>query len=115
MQDFLSLLNLLNLKTGFAICSLVICISSYVQVQAQVQPVLSAQAKDVVSQQKAYPGGRDEDDLKVQEELKPTSQTVDRRSIELRILKTHFKKTDAELIGPSKTEQQEQEQQQELE
>lgn len=71
---------------------------------AQAQNSMNLQ-KTVVNQQKAYPGGRDEDDLKVQDELKSILQKVDRRSIELRVLKTHFKKTDAELIIPSETEE----------
>jgi hypothetical protein len=54
---------------------------------------------------RAYPGGRDEDDLVVQKELRAPTLTVDRRSIELRVLKNHFKKTDAEIVAPGKSDE----------
>lgn len=54
---------------------------------------------------KAYPGGADEDEIKVQTELKPPTLTVDRRSIEHRVLKTYFKKSDEEIIAPGKSDE----------
>lgn len=73
--------------------------------QASSQQDKTILSERIVGFKKAYPGGRDEEDLIVQDELKPATQTVDRRSIELHVLKTYFKKTDAELVAPSKTEE----------
>jgi hypothetical protein len=43
---------------------------------------------------RAYPGGKDEEDLKAQEELKSPTTLVDRRSVELKVLKSYFKNAD---------------------
>lgn len=48
---------------------------------------------------RAYPGGADEEDLKVQAELKVPSLKTDRRSLQIEVLKTEFKK-DVELPVP---------------
>ncbi len=55
--------------------------------------------------QRNYPGARDEDDIKVQEEQRSPTQTLDRRSIEMKVLKTYFKKTDAELVAPGRSDE----------
>lgn len=43
-----------------------------------------------------YAGGRDEEDLKVQDEIRTPTLTADRRSLEQRVLKSYLKKSDAE-------------------
>jgi hypothetical protein len=48
------------------------------------------------NQKRAYPGGRDEEDLKVQESLPTPTALADRRSIEQKVLKNYFKKADEE-------------------
>jgi hypothetical protein len=53
-------------------------------------------AVSTVSQKRAYPGGRDEEELKVQESLPTPTTLADRRSIEQKVLKNYFKKADEE-------------------
>lgn len=43
-----------------------------------------------------YPGGRDEEDLKVQEAIVNPSAKIDRRSIEGKVLKINMKKVNSE-------------------
>jgi len=50
-----------------------------------------------------YPGGRDEEDLKVQENLVAPTVKIDRRMIESKVLKTSSKKVNSD--EPEATEQ----------
>lgn len=51
-----------------------------------------------------YPGGVDDEDLKVQENLNPPKATADRRSIEQRVLKSYLKKTEVDTGSKKKSE-----------
>jgi len=44
------------------------------------------------TRQRNYPGGRDEEDLKVQETLPVAVPGADRRTVELKVLSSYFKK-----------------------
>ena len=49
-----------------------------------------------------YPGGRDEEDLRVQKEIAVDPPKVERRSIEESALKTYFKTEDKAKPSPTK-------------
>lgn len=44
----------------------------------------------------SYPGSRDEQELKVQKEIRPAPPGVDRRTLDQRVLKSYIKKTESE-------------------
>ncbi|MEQ1665694.1 MAG: hypothetical protein ABL927_09995, partial [Bdellovibrionales bacterium] len=46
-----------------------------------------------IRKQKSYPGGRDEEDIRVQESLRAPTVVVDRNMIQKKVLKNYFKKT----------------------
>lgn len=58
-----------------------------------------------VKKARAYPGGQDEEDLKVQEDLRVPTLTVDRRTIEQKVLKGYIKKTETEEESPANKSQ----------
>jgi hypothetical protein len=53
---------------------------------------------------RAYPGGRDEQDLQVQTALPAPSPSLDRRTVELRVLNNYFKKSPPSSESPEKPE-----------
>ncbi len=53
---------------------------------------------------RTYPGGIDEEDLKVQEDMRNPVATVDRRTIEQRVLKSYTKKVEEETSSKNKSE-----------
>jgi hypothetical protein len=59
----------------------------------------------VIRKQKSYPGGRDEEDIRVQDVLRTPTVVVDRNMIQKKVLKNYFKKTveDAPVQGPEGT------------
>lgn len=70
----------------FYITLSLICSFSFLSF-AEKDPVIKS-----VSKKRQYPGGADEEDLKVQDELKVPVAKTDRRSIEIQVLRNHFKK-----------------------
>ncbi|OFZ17749.1 MAG: hypothetical protein A2Z20_02630 [Bdellovibrionales bacterium RBG_16_40_8] len=54
---------------------------------------------------RVYPGGHDEEDLKVQETLRSPVITVDRRMLEQKVLKNYFKKAEEDSGTPKTTPQ----------
>lgn len=59
-----------------------------------VEELSAAEKVNPSNQTRQYPGGRDEEDLKVQEELRTPTATLDRRTIEQKVLKNYLKKPE---------------------
>ena len=73
----------MNLKLRYNVILIVLLLSSL---------LLAAGTTD----HRTYPGGQDEEDLKVQEDITAAPPGTDRRSIKTSVLRDHFKMKDAE-------------------
>jgi hypothetical protein len=87
---------------AFSVLILLVSVSCWAQ--AEVPTLDDNKTVTAIKKDKPYPGGRDEDDLKVQETLTPPTAVIDRHSIDVKVLKNYFKKADQSTETPNKTE-----------